>query len=1008
MGRKEDIAFGRFRFDATNECLWDGERQIALRPKAFAVLNLLVQNAGQLITKQYVLDSVWPGTFVGDAVLKDCIRQLREALGDSADSPTYIETAHRRGYRFIAKLSATPAAAIQPNTAVLPESANAPGVLGRESEIAKLRGWLERALAGQRQTIFVTGEAGIGKTTLVQALIQQAALIPEVLIARGQCLEHFGSGEAYMPVLDGLSRLGRSPSGARLVKLISQHAPAWLAQMPSLVAASERASLQTPVQGVTRERMLREMAEAIEAITAKTPLILVLEDLHWSDYSTLDLISYLARRTDPALLMVIGTYRPVEVILGDHPLKTVKRELQAHALCQELPLEYLTEEAVAEYLGAKFSAHQFSNRLARMIHRRTEGNPLFMVNVVEYLIDEKLIVENQGKWELPVDLAQVELGVPESIKQLIERQIERLRPDERKVLEAGSAVGVEFSSVDIAAGLDIPAEWVEKQCEELSRRHHFLSPAWLIELPDGTITPRYRFTHILYREVPYSLMPPMRRSQIHRRVAERQIETYGDRGGEIAAELAMHFEQSREWPRALQYLIQAAQNASGKSAHHEAADLARRGLQVLKPMPKSTGQCDQEIALRMILVVSLMAIKGFASSEIEDVYADGEEMFGLSEPSPQLFNALYLHGLFYLIGGKIHSGLEIANRILKLANDLEDPTLIMEAHRAMGSTLLEMGRCSEALEHFDQASQLYTANQHRPYALTIGHDCKVLSECAASRALWALGSPDAALKRMQRGLAFARELAHPQSLVGALHFATQLHNLRGEFALSMERASEVIKVADTYGLELWVAFGKIDLGCANAALGNVQQGLEQIEQGLAAYKATGGKLWLPSFLGSLADALAKAGRIEGSLRTIDQALTQAEETGERYSLPELYRIKGELIEQDGGRQPGKLHRNNHSKPDNVSPIRSKAESCFAESLAIAKQQQTISWELRTNLSLCRANSQLDSGTYEKLAQTYSSFIEGFETADLKQARDLLDMFSSATSPLANDVRRGQV
>src|SRR5262249_15909045 len=366
---------------------------------------------GSLVTKQQVLESVWPQTFVGDAVLKDCIRQLRDALGDNAQAPCYIETAHRRGYRFIARPVGPPlilhsevADRLHPHR---PEIKEAPAsVLGRGAELKKLAGWLNRAVTGERQVVFVTGEAGIGKTTLVQALQQQALQPDKISIARGQCLEHYGAGEAYMPVLDAFSRLGRTDEGARIVECFRRNAPTWLAQIPSLVPPNERESLQTQALGATRERMVREMADAVEVLTKDKPLMLVLEDLHWSDFSTIDLISYLARRRDPARLMIVGTYRPVEVILDEHPVKSVKRELQAHGLCNELPLEYLTEKAVAEYLASRFPGHQFFGRLARIIHRRTEGNPLFMVNVIEYLVDEGSVTQVDGTWKLPTDLAQ--------------------------------------------------------------------------------------------------------------------------------------------------------------------------------------------------------------------------------------------------------------------------------------------------------------------------------------------------------------------------------------------------------------------------------------------------------------------------------------------------------------------------------------------------------------------------------------------------------------------------
>jgi DNA-binding winged helix-turn-helix (wHTH) protein/predicted ATPase len=990
MQTQKEILFGQFRLDLINECLWQDARAISLRPKAFAVLKILIDNPGRLVNKDQVLDAVWPGTFVGDAVLKDSIRQLREALDDDATSPTYIETAHRRGYRFIGKV-ADPAVpqfpslstqAAQPvNRIAHPQSQPPRHVLGRDAELLKMQAWLDHVLVGQRRTIFVTGEPGIGKTTIVNAFLERAGQIPGLLVARGQCLEHYGSAEAYLPLLDGFSRLCRSENGGRVLELLRQQAPTWLAQMPSLLPQAERSSLQSQTVGATREQMLREMAECIEALVSKSPLLLVLEDLHWSDYSTLDLISYLARRHDPACLMIIGTYRPVDVIVGDHPLKGVKRELQAHGLCQELPLEYLSEVAINDYLAARFPIHQFPDRLKRSIYHRTEGNPLFMVNLVQYLTDHRMVVEEQGAWKLGVELSEVDNGVPGNLRQLIEKQIERLSPEQRAVLEAATVAGMEFSAVAIAAGLDRPVEWVEQQCNELARFHHLLSPGWLVELPDGTLSTRYRFVHVLYRHVPYRTMAPMRRSQIHQRIAERGVAIYGNHSSEIAAELAMHFEQSRDWPRAVQYLVQAAENATRKSAHHEATDLAQRGLSLLKLLPESAERDQHEVALRMILILSLMAVKGFAWAGVEQVYADGRDLFRSSKPSAERFNWLYLLGLLHMFRGKIRPALAIADQVVDLAEGLKDSRLIMEAHRAKGSTLLEMGRCSEALERVDRASQLYSANP-KPQTLISGRDCKVLSECSAGKALWALGFPDAAMQRMQAGLDYARQLAHPQSLAYATHFSAQLHQLRGEPRLAQERAKEGIRVAEEYYLELWAGFGRIALGWAEAELGDAQQGIEHMQQGLAAYEATETKIFYPTFLCSLADQLNKAQRIAEGLAVITKALACAEQTEEGYAIAELHRIKGELLMNSSGLPgAGKLA----SDSSGVS-ILCEARACFNDALTIAKQQGLRSWQLRAALSMDRVDRMLGNPNHTQLAEIYSSFTEGFETADLKLAR----------------------
>lgn len=603
MKPNKQIIFGPFRFDEVNECLWRNSQPIQLRPKAFGVLKYLIERAGMLVTKEQLLQEVWPDTFVGDAVLKDCIRQIREAFGDDAKSPQFIETAHRRGYRFIAPINELSAHTQEASPELRQSYASGANprpdvaVLDRDESLAKLAGWLEKALGGKSQIVFITGEAGIGKTTLVEEFLRRTAEVQDIWIARGQCLEQYGAGEAYLPVLDCFSRLCRGRLRDRCIEVLRNNAPTWLAQMPSLSSRTEREELQEQATGITRDRMLREVTEAVEALTADTPLILVLEDLHWSDYSTLDLISYLARRQQSSRLLLIGTYRPVEVILNEHPLKDVKRELQMHRLCHELPLEYLTTATVSEFLRLKFSPHRFPDTLASIIHERTEGNPLFMINVIDYLVEEKIIAQTNGEWNLAVKLDKFCCDVPENIRYLIEKHLERLTPDEQRVLEGASVVGMDCSAVAMSAGLGDDVLKIEEVCDGLARQNHFLLPAYLAELPDGTITPRYRFIHALYLDVLYSRLPATRRSQIHGRIGERGEAVYGERVDEIAAELAVHFEQARDNTKAVKYLQLAAENAARRSADHEVVSLVRRGLELLKTLPNTPERDHQEAAL---------------------------------------------------------------------------------------------------------------------------------------------------------------------------------------------------------------------------------------------------------------------------------------------------------------------------------------------------------------------------------------------------------------------------
>ncbi|HET9131794.1 MAG TPA: winged helix-turn-helix domain-containing protein, partial [Terriglobia bacterium] len=282
---EQQTFFDPFCLDPVKERLWRDSQAIKLRPKAFAVLAYLVQRPGQLVTKEDLLSAVWPETFVSDAVLKVAIRQIREALDDDSDAPRFVETAHRRGYRFIGSISKGTSPVLPPQS-----SDSHPGVVGRDDALSRMHGWIERMLGRERQVVFVTGEAGIGKTALVDTFVQSIASNRSIRIVRGQCLEQYGTSEAYLPLLEAIGRLCRDHP--QVIEVLRAHAPMWLLQLPSLVSASDREWLNRQVVGATRDRMLREMGDALEILTADVPLVIVLEDLHWSDYSTVDLISY--------------------------------------------------------------------------------------------------------------------------------------------------------------------------------------------------------------------------------------------------------------------------------------------------------------------------------------------------------------------------------------------------------------------------------------------------------------------------------------------------------------------------------------------------------------------------------------------------------------------------------------------------------------------------------------------------------------------------------------------
>src|SRR5262247_2050547 len=412
--------FHAFRLDPVSHRLWRGEERVTLAPKAFDVLRYLVQHADRLVTHQEILEAVWPDTHVNPEVIKKYVLEIRKVLGDRSDRPTFIETFPRRGYQFVAPVHETSrdTSAREPVRPV--------NMVGRDASRTLLETCLDRALKAHRQVVFVTGESGVGKTTLVDAFLPRAAARASLRIARGQCVEGFGGKESYYPILEALGQLLREPERNPVVAALVRYAPTWLVQFPSLVKAEAREALHRETIGTTRERMVREVCEALEHIAVDEPLVLVVEDLHWVDLSTLDVISALARRRGPAKLMVLCTYRPADVVVANNPLKVLKQDLIVHDLCVEIPLEHLQQSDVADYLSAEFPGADLPSGLAGLIHRHSGGNALFMTAIVRDMVDKGVVAEDGGRWTLTRHRADVAPEVPATLQQMLEAQFARL------------------------------------------------------------------------------------------------------------------------------------------------------------------------------------------------------------------------------------------------------------------------------------------------------------------------------------------------------------------------------------------------------------------------------------------------------------------------------------------------------------------------------------------------------------------------------------------------------
>src|SRR5215471_8924075 len=560
--------FPPFRLDPVNQCVWRDAARLELAPKAFAVLSYLVDHPGRLITQNELLEAIWPETYVQPEVLRTYILELRKMLGDQAKEPRFIRTFPKRGYQFVAVVAEQTAAGGAVTIAEKPP-------IGREAPLAALTAGFDTTLKGKRQVFFVTGEAGIGKTTVVDAFERTASLHRGVRVARGQCLEGFGGKEAYYPVLEALGRLMSDPEGKALAQILARQAPTWLVQFPSLLTADEREALQMAIFGATRERMLREICEALEALTAKEPLILILEDLHWADHSTLDLLSAIARRRGSAKLLLLGTFRTVDVILSKSPLKELKQDLLIHRLCYEIPLKGLGEPGVQEYVSAEIPEAALPRDLARLVHRHSGGNPMFMVAIVGELL------KNGGR---KGSLNALKLGVPETLHQMLDLQIEQLPPAEQRILKCGSVSGQSFSAAAVSQLLDMKVAQVEQICEDLVKRQQFVQSGASHFFGGLNSSSHYEFRHSLYRQALYLQLPPALRIEFHLGFAHQLENLYSLRANsteDLASELSLHFEHGHENERAAYYLVLSAGNAARRFAHRASVHALTHALELL-------------------------------------------------------------------------------------------------------------------------------------------------------------------------------------------------------------------------------------------------------------------------------------------------------------------------------------------------------------------------------------------------------------------------------------------
>lgn len=946
--------FGRCRLDIADARLWRDGEAIPLQPKAFAMLAYLVARRGVLVSKDELLDAVWDGRYVGEAVLKSTAQLVRRALDDDPKAPVYLETVHRLGYRFIAEVSCV---ADTKYAEALREPDDAEVLLvGRDEALAQLRQSLALALRGQAQLVFISGEAGIGKTTLIDAFV--AGLPHEATIACGQCADQYGEGEAYLPLLEALNSLCRS-RGETVLQLLRSIAPDWLEQLPWLDAGNAaRAPSQETASTHTQARMLRELGELLTQCTQDFPLLLVLEDLHWSDWATLDALAFLARRKNPARWLILASYRPSDVLLRNHPLERLRQDLQLKGLCREVHLTPLSQQAVTDYLGKRFPEAKFSAQLCAAVHRRTEGLPFFLARLAEDM------AQSTERGDLFVERCL--LSLPQGVQQLIEQRFERLPQERQQLLSAASAAGAEFSVRLLADILRQPLLETEQQCEGLARQRDFLCRA--SRPGEGEHGGEYAFLHAYDHEFVYARLPPIGKAEWHRRIGA-WLENNGRIGiDETLSEVAAHFEKAGIFDKALAYLQRALANAQRRQTPHEAAALAGRAVALLEQHGSATQEnTRRKISLYIALGVAIRAGGGYGAIDQQQVYTRALELARQLDDAALLPPLLMAIGSFHFVRLDLDAAADYARQVIDLAERHGWAHYRLSAELLASGVALLRGAIASCLMHMERVKALYHPGLDKILLAYSAQHPLATGGFFTALAYWLNGYPQRALAAQEAALVYTDGLGHAGSSVFSRWGMAVCLCLCGEYSRMSAYCADIEIQAEEYNLLALAGMGRVENGRRRVEAGEIDSGLEEMRRGLQDCAATGARGVRTYQLASYAEACLRAARPDAAGQALQEAQELMETQGERFFEAELHRLRGELYLQNAN-------------------ARAEAQACFDQALQVARRQGAKSLALRAATSLAR----MPGGDKTALGEIFAAFDEGFEMQDLRAASVLLE------------------
>jgi predicted ATPase len=834
-----------------------------------------------------------PPALVNNDLLRPLDQLVMEMLQkDPRLRPGAGEVLLRLGFVHDSTVSATLSA-----VAVAPRAVAATRpVVGRETEIEMLLEEVNRARAGQGRLVLVSAEAGFGKTTVVDAFLRGLEEQgQQVRVGRGRCSERLAGSEAYMPIIEALDSLQHHDQLGSLSRVIRAVAPTWYAQiMPLSENDSSAARLAAETAVGSQERLKREIAALLDEAGRLQPVIISLDDVHWADASTTDLVSYMAQRLAGTRAMILATCRPSDLAQARHPFLAVKLDLMAHGLCREITLRPLDTPAIDRYLALQFPNHAFPAGFPDLIQERTEGHPLFMVDLLRDLKRRYILKEQEGRWTMSGDLASLVRELPQSVRSLVQRKLEALDDTDRRLLGAASVQGIDFDTAVIAGALSLDEEEVETRLERIEREHALVRFVAEGEARDRSLTLNYRFAHHVYQHAFYESLRITRRAAFARAIAEQLVKRMPDEFCECAAPVALLFETARENIKAAEYFNRAATAVGRLYAHEESERLAQRGLALLASEPASAARDAAELSLQMTYGLAVKTGRGYAVPEVGAAYARARELCRKVADPARVVPVLIGLSAHHVVSGEIETSRDVALEMLALFDTLGDPNLQMLGQWSLGAARFHLGELPAAHEHLSRALALYDPAFHQPRVWETGIDPGVFTRAELSRTLLLRGYPEQALQMANEAVAQAQALEHPQPLAFAYLFLIFVHLGRRDPRSVLQAYDKLADCCRAHGIAQELQWAGPLRGRARVEMGEVDEGLREMDESLAEHTITRSALLRPYYFVLYAGALLRGYRYDEAQHALDEAARVAQDTSQQAYVSEHHRLQAEI------------------------------------------------------------------------------------------------------------------